>query len=154
MILTSAARVDRARGSRSEVTAERASEMRALLALPRRREQRGPVRPLREQSRGPGETRVMPKAVRWFALAAAIVLVDQMVKWLVLAPFAPGERCEVTGFFNLVLVFNKGAAFSFLADAPGWQTPLSSAFALLAARSSRSCSCATPGRRSSARDSG
>jgi len=36
-------------------------------------------------------------------------------------------------FFNLVLVFNKGAAFSFLADAPGWQTPLLVAFSLAAA---------------------
>ena len=36
-------------------------------------------------------------------------------------------------FFNLVLVFNKGAAFSFLAEAPGWQTPLFIGFALVAA---------------------
>ena len=43
---------------------------------------------------------------------------------LILARFAPGERVELTGFFNLVLVYNKGAAFSFLADAPGWQTPV------------------------------
>ena len=69
----------------------------------------------------------------WFALSAAIVLADQLSKWLVLASFAPGERREVTGFFNLVLVFNKGAAFSFLADAPGWQTPLLVIFALAAA---------------------
>jgi signal peptidase II len=33
----------------------------------------------------------------------------------------------------MVLVFNKGAAFSFLADAPGWQTPLLATFALVAA---------------------
>ena len=37
-----------------------------------------------------------------------------------------------TGFFNLVLVFNKGAAFSFLAGAPGWQTPLFVAVAVVA----------------------
>jgi len=66
----------------------------------------------------------MPSAARWFGLAAAIVLADQASKWAVLASFAPGERLRVTGFFNLVLVFNKGAAFSFLAAAPGWQTPL------------------------------
>jgi signal peptidase II len=51
----------------------------------------------------------------------------------VLGSFAPGERRPLTGFFNLVLVFNKGAAFSFLADAPGWQTPLLVAFSLAAA---------------------
>jgi signal peptidase II len=33
----------------------------------------------------------------------------------------------------MILVFNKGAAFSFLAAAPGWQTPLLAAFALGAA---------------------
>jgi signal peptidase II len=75
----------------------------------------------------------MFRALPWFAASAAIVLADQLTKWLVLARFAPGERIELTGFFNLVLVFNKGAAFSFLADAPGWQTPALVAFALGAA---------------------
>ena len=75
----------------------------------------------------------MSRALPWFAAAAAIVVADQLSKWLVLSRFAPGERLEITGFFNLVLVFNKGAAFSFLADAPGWQTPVLVAFALGAA---------------------
>src|SRR5258706_2267676 len=75
----------------------------------------------------------MPKPLPWFGLAAAIVAADQAVKWIVLARFAPGEGLEVTGFFNLVLVFNKGAAFSFLAGQAGWQTPLLVAFALVAA---------------------
>ncbi len=72
----------------------------------------------------------MSRAWRWFAVSAAIIVADQITKWLVLARFAPGERLEITGFFNLVLVFNKGAAFSFLADAPGWQTPVLVGFAL------------------------
>jgi signal peptidase II len=50
----------------------------------------------------------------------------------VLGRFALGERLEVTGFFNMVLVYNKGAAFSFLSDAQGWQTPLLIVFALVA----------------------
>ena len=75
----------------------------------------------------------MSRPLPWFVAAAAIVAADQLTKWLVLARFAPGERVELTGFFNLVLVFNKGAAFSFLATAPGWQTPRLSAFALAAA---------------------
>jgi signal peptidase II len=75
----------------------------------------------------------MPSAWRWFALSAAIVAADQLVKWQVLSAFAPGERREVTDFLNLVLVFNKGAAFSLLAQAPGWQTPLLIGFALVAA---------------------
>jgi signal peptidase II len=71
-------------------------------------------------------------AWRWFALAAAIVVADQIVKWIVLRSFAPGEQRVVTDFFNLVLVFNKGAAFSLFAQAPGWQAPALTAFALVA----------------------
>ena len=75
----------------------------------------------------------MRRRWHWFALAAAVVAADQLVKLAVLQGFAPGERRELTGFFNLVLVFNKGAAFSFLAGADGWQTPLLAAFAVIAA---------------------
>jgi signal peptidase II len=75
----------------------------------------------------------MSRAWPWFAGSLAIVAVDQLTKALILARFAPGERLEVTGFFNLVLAFNKGAAFSLLAQAPGWQTPVLVAIALAAA---------------------
>jgi signal peptidase II len=75
----------------------------------------------------------MRKPLPWFGLAAAVIAADQLVKWIVLARFAPGEGLEVTAFFNLVLVFNKGAAFSFLAREAGWQTPLLVGFALVAA---------------------
>ena len=74
----------------------------------------------------------MPRRSAWFGLAALIVVADQLAKWAVLGAFAPGERLALTGFFNLVLVFNKGAAFSFLAGAPGWQTPLFVAVAAVA----------------------
>jgi len=75
----------------------------------------------------------MSNAWRWFALSAAVVLADQITKWAVLANFAYGERLQITGFLNLVLVYNKGAAFSMFADASGWQTPLLIVFALVAA---------------------
>jgi signal peptidase II len=75
----------------------------------------------------------MSKAWPWFLLSGGVLVADQITKALVLARFAPGERLELTGFFNLVLAFNKGAAFSFLAGAGGWQTPLLVAFALVAA---------------------
>ena len=75
----------------------------------------------------------MPRAAPWFVAAAVIVLADQLVKWVVLSQLRPGEPIAVTGFFNLVLVFNRGAAFSFLADAPGWQRPFFIAVALIAA---------------------
>jgi signal peptidase II len=74
----------------------------------------------------------MPKAAPWFALAAVVAAVDQLGKWLVQGALRPGERDPVTGFFNLVLAYNKGAAFSLLARAPGWQTPLFAGVAVAA----------------------
>jgi len=71
---------------------------------------------------------------RWFVLAAAIVTADQLSKWAILQHFAGYPAAEpLSSFFNLVLVFNKGAAFSLLAQAQGWQTPLLTGFALVAA---------------------
>ncbi len=57
----------------------------------------------------------------WLLLAAGIILVDQATKAWVLGQFFLHETRPVTEFFNLVLVFNSGAAFSFLAGAGGWQ---------------------------------
>jgi signal peptidase II len=57
----------------------------------------------------------------WVALAAAIVLIDQWTKIAIERAFDYGDVHPVTGFFNLVLTYNKGAAFSFLASASGWQ---------------------------------
>jgi len=63
----------------------------------------------------------MPKAQHWYALAALVVVIDQISKWVVLGAIAPGEVIYVAPFWNWVLTFNPGAAFSFLADQPGWQ---------------------------------
>jgi len=60
----------------------------------------------------------------WLAVAAAIVVLDQVTKGAISAGLRPGEVREVTSFFNLVLVYNRGAAFSFLSDAGGWQRAL------------------------------
>ncbi len=48
--------------------------------------------------------------------AGCIVLADQMSKLVVLRSLLPYEPVSVTGFFNLTLVFNKGAAFGFLSN--------------------------------------
>jgi signal peptidase II len=58
---------------------------------------------------------------RWLALSAAIVAADLATKAWITSIFRYGEVREVTPFFNLVLVHNTGAAFSFLAGAGGWQ---------------------------------
>ena len=57
----------------------------------------------------------------WLWLAIAFIAVDQISKWIVLATMRPGESRYVAPFFNWVLTFNPGAAFSFLSDAGGWQ---------------------------------
>ena len=75
----------------------------------------------------------MSKPWPWFAIAAGIVALDQATKFLILGMLVPGQRIELAPFFNLVLAFNRGAAFSFLSDAPGWQTWLFAGFAVIAA---------------------
>ena len=69
-------------------------------------------------------------SVRWLQLAAAIVFIDQISKWMVLGALRPGETIFVAPFFNWVLTFNAGAAFSFLSDAGGWQRWLFTVLAL------------------------
>ena len=65
--------------------------------------------------------RTAPSWTRWLLLSAAVVALDLATKAWITATLRYGEAHEVTPFFNLVLVHNKGAAFSFLADAGGWQ---------------------------------
>jgi signal peptidase II len=57
----------------------------------------------------------------WIGIATIVVLLDQLTKITILKLFTYGESLPVTSFFNLVLVYNKGAAFSFLASESGWQ---------------------------------
>ena len=75
----------------------------------------------------------MPRQARWYLLALVVVVADYVSKVAVLAALAPGESRALAPFFNLVLVFNTGAAFSFLAGADGWQTLLFAAIAVVAA---------------------
>lgn len=62
-----------------------------------------------------------PEMRKWLALAVLIIVLDQITKALVVANFQLGEVRTQTTFFDLVFVYNPGAAFSFLADAGGWQ---------------------------------
>jgi signal peptidase II len=68
----------------------------------------------------------------WLGLSAVVIALDLYTKHLVQAAFAYGEHLSVTSFFDLVLFYNEGAAFSFLAGAGGWQRLLFSAFAIIA----------------------
>lgn len=58
---------------------------------------------------------------RWLALSLVVIAVDRFTKHLIMQWLDYGQSWPVTGFFDLVLVFNPGAAFSFLADHDGWQ---------------------------------
>jgi len=69
---------------------------------------------------------------QWFGISAIVIALDLYTKQLVQSALAYGEHRPVTGFFDIVLFYNTGAAFSFLAGASGWQRPLFTGFALLA----------------------
>jgi signal peptidase II len=72
------------------------------------------------------------RIVPWLVIAALIALADHASKSAISANFRLGEAREITGFFNLVLAHNRGAAFSFLSDAGGWQRTLFIGIAVLA----------------------
>lgn len=57
----------------------------------------------------------------WMGIAVIVLLIDQLTKITILKLFSYGQSLPITSFFNLVLVYNKGAAFSFLAAQGGWQ---------------------------------
>jgi len=69
----------------------------------------------------------------WFGLAGLVVLLDQLTKWVVLENIRFGETIYVAPFWNWVLTYNPGAAFSFLAAQPGWQRWLFTVLALAVA---------------------
>ncbi|TAG48307.1 MAG: lipoprotein signal peptidase [Betaproteobacteria bacterium] len=58
---------------------------------------------------------------RLLGLIVAIIVFDQITKLYFHSQFRYGERVNVLPFFDWILTYNTGAAFSFLADAGGWQ---------------------------------
>jgi signal peptidase II len=57
----------------------------------------------------------------WMAVAAVIVVADQATKWAIIEWVSLYEKVPLNSFINLTHQRNTGAAFSFLADAGGWQ---------------------------------
>jgi signal peptidase II len=70
--------------------------------------------------------------LRWLLIAIAVVALDQASKYTAVEMLADRPPVEVTSFFNLLLVYNRGAAFSFLAGAAGWQRELFTGIAIVA----------------------
>ena len=70
----------------------------------------------------PERNDVRRKPWPYLLLALLVIVLDQVSKAAVLERFELGERLSVIpGFFDLTLLFNRGAAFSFLAGHDGWQ---------------------------------
>ena len=59
--------------------------------------------------------------LKWLWLAVAVIAVDLGTKALASEMLTYGDPVPVVPLFNLTLLHNTGAAFSFLADAAGWQ---------------------------------
>ena len=66
----------------------------------------------------------------WLGVAIVVVLLDQVTKITMTRLLAYGQSEAINSFFNLVMVYNQGAAFSFLANSGGWQRWFFSALAL------------------------
>ncbi len=60
----------------------------------------------------------------WLGVSAGVVVLDQASKHLVRDLLTNASAIRVTPFFDLVLILNPGAAFSFLSSAAGWQREL------------------------------
>jgi signal peptidase II len=69
--------------------------------------------------------------LKWLWLSAVLVVLDQLTKQLATASLNYAEPVAVMPFFNLTLVHNTGAAFSFLSQAGGWQRWFFAAIALV-----------------------
>jgi len=69
----------------------------------------------------------------WLSLALILLIADQFTKVLILGYYRLGDSTYVTSFFNIVRAHNTGAAFSFLADASGWQRWFFTAIGIAAA---------------------
>lgn len=59
--------------------------------------------------------------LQWIWISVIFFIIDQWTKQLAETHLFEGERFEVMPFFNFTLAYNKGAAFSFLANQGGWQ---------------------------------
>src|SRR6056300_1109975 len=61
------------------------------------------------------------RALWGYATAVLVIIADQWSKFLASSQLEYRIPVEITGWFDLLLAHNTGAAFSFLADAGGWQ---------------------------------
>lgn len=67
------------------------------------------------------ETRSGVSFYIWMALSMVVIIIDQATKWMILKWVPKYDSIPVNSFINITHQRNTGAAFSFLADQPGWQ---------------------------------
>jgi signal peptidase II len=58
---------------------------------------------------------------RWLSISVLVILLDQITKYVANTGLVYGEPVPIVPSFNLALMYNRGAAFSFLSEAAGWQ---------------------------------
>jgi signal peptidase II len=58
---------------------------------------------------------------KWLGVSVVVIMLDQLTKYLANTKLAYADPLAVLPSFNLTLLYNRGAAFSFLSDAAGWQ---------------------------------
>ena len=58
---------------------------------------------------------------KWLGVSLVVIILDQLSKYVANAQLVYAEPLPVLPSFNLTLLYNRGAAFSFLSDAGGWQ---------------------------------
>nr|WP_297460460.1 signal peptidase II [uncultured Halomonas sp.] len=78
----------------------------------------------------PPQTVPMSRPLRWLWLSLLVIVLDLGTKALASAMLAYGQPVELLPFFNLTLLHNTGAAFSFLAGHDGWQRWLFASIAI------------------------
>jgi len=74
---------------------------------------------------------INPGMARWLWLSLLVVVLDQATKWVAVGLLEPFRPVPLVPLLNFTLMYNEGAAFSFLSSAGGWQRWFFSAFALV-----------------------
>lgn len=69
--------------------------------------------------------------IRWLWISLLVVILDQASKQIAEAQLTPHQAVNLLPYFDWYLTYNTGAAFSFLANAGGWQRWLFTVIAIV-----------------------
>lgn len=77
------------------------------------------------------QNKLIHSGLFWIWISVIVVILDQASKIWADNSLILGQPVEILPFFNLTLLYNTGVAFSFMADAGGWQRWFFSALAAI-----------------------